>query len=607
MRSRTFPQILRLLGHLPKQRLFSLGGQLLLSVLPGLIDLLIVSVIARLTGALSGAALIDQIPGIHVFGGSRPDQSLWLIALFIGLSWCSSLLRLLLRYLQNKVSSDIWRDLTNKAFGRVLSQQYEFHLTRKTPELAAQILQNFERISSCGIRPVLQLFSALITVGLLSIGVLIIGRGLAVALIVALAIAYWSITALITPPLRYATKQRLRQERESNEAFYETLAAIRDINLVGNEYVFESQFQRVGDRAKKYVVLGEVLPELPRGLIEPLGITLIFFLGAAPAILAGGMSSLPEILPFLATMAVAALKITSPLQDVFRAVTMLRGSLPYVDSALEILELPRGRFYLNSPGVPSAAGLNPKGMIRLVGVNYSYPGSDKWVLKDVSISIPVGSRVALVGSTGAGKSTVANILLGLLEAQSGFLELDGIPVEGLDVPAWKANCAQVPQQINLLSKSILENITFEPGSESADFDRVWEALSAAQLDEFVANMPYGLYTQVGENGLSLSGGQRQRLALARAFYRRANFLVLDEATSALDNRTESEVIQALEVIGRRCTTLVIAHRLSTVQRCDRIYELHEGRVLAHGSYEELKNRSQSFRELTQLEQREVLP
>ena len=151
------------------------------------------------------------------------------------------------------------------------------------------------------------------------------------------------------------------------------------------------------------------------------------------------------------------------------------------------------------------------------------------------------------------------------------------------------------------------NITFEPGSETADFERVWEALSAAQLDEFVANMPYGLYTQVGENGLSLSGGQRQRLALARAFYRRANFLVLDEATSALDNRTESEVIQALEVIGRRCTTLVIAHRLSTVQRCDRIYELHNGRVLAQGSYEELKNRSQSFRELTQLEQREVLP
>jgi len=134
---------------------------------------------------------------------------------------------------------------------------------------------------------------------------------------------------------------------------------------------------------------------------------------------------------------------------------------------------------------------------------------------------------------------------------------------------------------------------------------VWEALDAAQLDEFVSELPYGLHTPIGENGLHLSGGQRQRLALARAFYRRARFLLLDEATSALDNRTENEVIEALELVGRRCTTLVIAHRLSTVKRCDRIYEFEDGRVKAHGTFEELRQLSDSFRDLASLEARSV--
>jgi len=603
MRSQTLSNLRRLLGYLPRRRLWSLSGQVALSLVPGVVDLLAVAVVARLTGALSGAALYDQVPGVHVFGGNRPDQSLWLIGLFVVLAWVSSLTKLILRYLQNSVATEIWRDLSDQAYARILRQGYEFHFGRSTAELAAQILQNYERIASYAVRPLLQMISALFYVILLSVGVLFIGRWLAVWLVGGLALAYLIITGSVTPRLRHSIKQRLRQQRESNEILYESLGSIRDIQLTGSEIFFQNQFEVIGSRSKPYIVSAELLPDIPRGLIEPLGITLIFAIGAIPALLSGNSQSISSVLPFLVTIALATLRLTAPLQDLFRGITMLRGSLPMVSSALDLLDLPADRPTLRTPGVPSPAGVFPRNTIRLQQVSYRYPGHHDWVLNDVSLTIPVGSRVALVGATGSGKSTTANILLGLLQPQRGQLELDGIPVEGLDMPAWQANCAQVPQTISLLNRTVLENVAFGFSQDQADQDRVWEALEAAQLQDFVAELPYGLYTQVGENGLRLSGGQRQRLALARAFYRRASFLVLDEATSALDNRTESEVIEALEVIGRRCTTVVIAHRLSTVQRCDRIYEFADGRVKAYGSYGELQQRSDSFRELTRLEDR----
>jgi ATP-binding cassette subfamily B protein len=241
----------------------------------------------------------------------------------------------------------------------------------------------------------------------------------------------------------------------------------------------------------------------------------------------------------------------------------------------------------------------------LQDVWYAYPGSSDWVLRGVDLTIPVGSRVAFVGATGSGKTTTAQILLALLQPGKGYLNLDGIAVSNNDIPAWQASCSQVPQFINLLDASVLENVAFGKDVELIDQGGVWEALEAAQLDEFVSELPYGLHTPIGENGLQLSGGQRQRLALARSFYRHARFLLLDEATSALDNRTESDIIEALDVIGRRCTTVVIAHRLSTVMRCDRIYEFEDGRVKAFGTYQELQNRSETFRDLAGLERKLV--
>lgn len=574
-----------------------------LSIIPGLADLLTVWVVSRLFGALVGSKLQDHLPGVKVFGGDSFNQSLWLILLLITFAWVAAISKLVLQFFQQRLTARIWVDFSNQIHSRVLAQDYEYHLSKSTAKLSAMVLSHIKKISNSVVNPLLRMVGSIFSIIMLSFGILYLGRSLAAVLILVLIAAYLIISLLITPYLRHASRQKMRLESRTAHILLESLGSIRDIRLSNAEQYFQKSFLEAGEEAKRYTWASELLPVIPRILIEPFGITIIFAVGAVPALLSGDRDKVLQIIPFLATLAVAALRLTPPLQDFFAALTQLRSGLPVVESILALLDLPSSRPTLASPGVPTPEGIFPTRSIRLQNVWYRYPSSEEWVLEDVNLSIPVGSRIALVGTTGGGKTTAAHLLLGLLEPQRGCLQLDGIPVSDLDLPAWQASCAQVPQFINLLDASILENVAFGQAEESINQAEVWEALDAAQLDEFVSELPYGLLTPIGENGLQLSGGQRQRLALARAFYRRARFLLLDEATSALDNRTENEVIEALELVGRRCTTVVIAHRLSTVQRCDRIYEFHRGRIKAYGTFDELRRLSESFRDLASLEAR----
>ena len=285
----------------------------------------------------------------------------------------------------------------------------------------------------------------------------------------------------------------------------------------------------------------------------------------------------------------------------FRSINRLRGGLPEIADALELLSLKPERYLISSPGVPTPDGVMPRRFIQLQSVSFAYAKDVKNVINDVNLSIPIGARIALVGRTGSGKTTLAHLLLGLYQPTQGELLLDGIEVSDQEVPAWQANCAFVPQTIRLIDGSIRDNVAFGCDADEIDDYQVWAALKSAQFDEYVAGMTYGLYTMIGENGIKLSGGQMQRLSLSRAFFRGAKVLVLDEATSALDNKTEHDVMQALDIVGRRCTTIVIAHRLSTVKKCDVIYEMSKGEIIASGDFQQLKERSATFREMAMID------
>ena len=601
LRSQTWRDLRRLLKELPPSRLRFLVVVLVASFLQGLMDILLVGLLARLVGLMAGVKLADQIPGIHVFGGGMLDQAGWLLGLLIVAFWLTSGLRFGVAFLQSMLSAEIWNDLVNKVYRNLMLQDYEFFTHHRTANLSESFNRILNKVSTTVVSPMITIAGNALSVLVLLSGVVLVLGTPALLMFGLMLGAYALASKLIIPYLRFATKQRVHYSRRIHLLLMESLRSMRDVQLYSAERFFINRFASDGVVAKRYDRLTKLLPDVPRYVIEPAGITILFLVGLGPSVLSGDAVSVREAIPTLAAVLGTLLRISGPLQNTFRNINKLRGGLPEIQDALELLDLRPKRLNASAPGVPTPSGVMPRQFIQLRDVSFSYSGSEESVLSNVDLTIPVGSRIALVGRTGSGKTTLAHLLLGLFRPSSGDLTLDGLPLNEEELPAWQGNCALVPQDIRLLDASIRDNVAFGCDPEEIEDDQVWAALEAAQFDDVVSAMPYGLFTMIGENGIKLSGGQRQRLSLARAFYRDAKVLVLDEATSALDNKTEHDVMQALDLVGRRCTTIVIAHRLSTVRKCDRIYEIEDGRIKASGDFDTLCRLSDSFREMTRFE------
>lgn len=601
--SKTYKLLVRLFQILPKKRKRSLFKLIPLAALTGLVDVMVVGIVSRLFTTFIGQANKPTLPFQELIPEDPKTKILSLVIIYISMNWLASFSKLFLRGSQERLRVAIWRDLSELAQRKLLAQPYEFFLNKKKSDLSSKVLLNISRVSEFLVKPILQIASGLCVISFICIAVLFIAKSIALYLIISLLIFYIFISLFVTPFIRFASRQRIKLEKQTNNVLTESMRTIIDVHLTGSESYFEKKYILAGKNAFPFIWKAEVLPEFPRALIEPFGITLIFTIGLFPYFMGKDDSMLIEIIPFLATIAIASLKLIPPLQDSFRALTSLRASIPDLEEILKLVELPSQRLTKRSPGVLSKEGIEPRNNIKLKQISYQYPNSETYTLKNININIPIGARVAFVGETGSGKTTTANQLLCLLRPTEGCLLLDGVEVTESEVPAWQGCCSYVPQSITLLNSNIIDNIAYGLEETIIDHDRVWDALHAAQLADLVDEMPMGLYTTIGENGIRLSGGQRQRLALARAFYRKAKLLVLDEATSSLDTRTEAEVMEAIEIIGRRCTIVIIAHRLSTIERADYIYEFQKGTINSHGNYQQLLRSSKSFSDMVDIAKR----
>tara|TARA_Y100000589_G_scaffold118994_1_gene113252 strand:- start:31699 stop:33519 length:1821 start_codon:yes stop_codon:yes gene_type:complete len=598
MHSKTFRLVNRLLKKLSSKRRKSLLTLLPIAIITGLIDLFVLALVSRVFSAVVGQENKPPIPFSDLITTDPLTKALLLISAYVALNWIASFSRLLLRAKQERLRASVFLDLSQIAQKNVLTQNYEFFLSDNSEDLASKILLNISRVSEKLIRPILQIVSGLFIVSFIFIALLIFAKLTALYLMISLVFSYLLISLLVTPIIRKATKERINLESEINKVMNESIRTIVDVHLSGSEKFFQQRHEKAGKVAFPFLWKAETYPEFPRALIEPLGITLIFAIGLFPLLSKNSPTNLLEIVPFLATIAVASLKLTPPLQDLFKGLTDLRAGIPDLEEALRIIELEEKRLSIKPISKYKKNKLElPRKNIILENLSYKYPNTDRFALKDINIKIPIGQKIAFIGKTGSGKTTIANLILCLLSPSSGKLLIDNKPLKLSEIQDWQSFCSYVPQSINLLNSNVLSNIAYGLNENEIDENKVWESIKAAQIYELINSLPKKLNTKVGENGIRLSGGQRQRIAIARAFYKNTKIIVMDEATSALDNKTESNLIKAISNLNRDFTFIFIAHRISTIKECDCIYEFKNGEVTAFGKYEELLLKSKSFREI----------
>ena len=501
-------------------------------------------------------------------------------AIFCIAAATSGAIRLLLYWAQAGFSNSVGVEISDGVFRRTVYQPYLVHLSRNSSEVIAAATGKANQV----------VYGALMPASL------IMGSSTILLIVVAALIAYQPLVAItavggfgaLYSAILVGTRGRLRDysgriSREQGvmtQIVQETIMGIRDVLLDGTQEVYCRLFRDASISFRRASASVQALGVSPRYLMESLGMVLI---AAMAYTLAGSGSGLQGAIPVLGAFALGAQRMLPNLQQVFFNITTIRSSHDSISDALDLLEQPLPRVQR----FEAAAPLPFDREICLDSVAFKYGPDLPWVLQDINLRIPKGARIGLIGTTGSGKSSLLDILMGLLQPSEGLLRIDDEVISASNLRAWQAQLAHVPQSIFLADVSVAENIAFGQHPSQIDMERVRKAAGQAQIAQTIESWPQGYRTRVGERGLRLSGGQRQRIGIARALYKRARVLVLDEATSALDTRTENAVMDAMQSLGRDLTVLMVAHRLTTLRGCDTIIELEHGRLKRSGSYDDI--------------------
>ena len=495
-------------------------------------------------------------------------------------------IRMLLLWSSNKLAYGTGSDISIDVYRRTLYQPYRVHVARNSSEVISSI--SIKVAGTVGVlTSLLTVLSAIPLLAAILLALFAIDPLVAFEVTVGFGFSYALVTMINRRRLRRNSQRIADEQTQVVKALQEGLGGIRDVLLDGTQPLYCDIFRRADHRLRAAQASNAFISGNPRCVMEAIGMVLIAGLAYSLSGEAGGIAS---ALPVLGALALGAQRVLPALQSCYSAWASIEGGHASLGETISLLDQPLATEDLQ----PAPAPLPFREGVCFRAVRFRYSGDGPWVLDGLDLAIPKGSRVGFVGSTGSGKSTTMDLLMGLLMPTKGELLVDGQLLVGSRVRAWQRAIAHVPQSIFLADVTLAENIAFGVSRKELDLEAVRQAARRAQLADFIESQPEGYNTPVGERGIRLSGGQRQRVGIARALYKQASVLVFDEATSALDNATEESLMSAIEDLDRDLTVLLVAHRLTTVRRCDTIVEIGHGRVVAQGTYEQLLESSPSF-------------
>tara|TARA_R100000306_G_scaffold62394_1_gene69425 strand:- start:21609 stop:23402 length:1794 start_codon:yes stop_codon:yes gene_type:complete len=484
-------------------------------------------------------------------------------------------------------------ELGVRLFKHYMQQPWLFHANGSSSTLINKIAAESNRLTAQIINPLLQMVARLVLIVTMAIAIFIYDPKVALSGLLIFSMGYFVLYRTARRKLQSNGKIITDANRLRMSLMQEGFGGIKDTLLLGRQADFNERFEKSSAEFGRAQGNNAVLAQVPRYAMELLAFGSIILL--VLYLLSFYSGNLSQILPTLAVYSLAGFRLLPAFQQVYVATTNIRGNISAFENLLEDFENSQGA--ITGKPAESYGRLLFTNEITLSGVNFCYPGKQQGALNGINIRIPANKVVGVVGPSGSGKSTAIDILLGLIEPDSGQLLVDDKPVNTDNRRAWQNSLGYVSQAIFLSDSSIRENIAFGLPATKIDVDRVKQATRLAHLDELVDSLPEGLDTRVGERGIQLSGGQRQRIGIARALYSDADVLVFDEATSALDGITERLVMDAIHDFTGKKTIVLIAHRLATVKACDCIYLMSAGRVVDSGTYEDLIQRNKMFRKM----------
>ena len=577
MNKKTFKEITCVLNKQQTIKLIGLGFMILIG---GILETLGVGSVLPLVQTIVNADAMKQnkwvIRIMNFFNISDMTHFTILLLITVILVFAiKNAFLLLLSYVQAKYVNDNQQKVGSYMLEEYLNRPYEFYLNADIPTIFRILDGDIPSVFTLLMAMISMVTEIVVTVCLFVV-VFLIDYKMTLFMMSMLLIMTLIITKVLKPRLNKLGEERIDIQSRSGRWRTKAMYGIKDVKVLGHEHFFADYYSRLTKQGVKVSVGYSVLNNAPAKIIETTSIGGILLYIAI--CMSNGVSA-ASLLPQITAFGVAAVRLIPSINRINTQMTNIAYCQPSLDYVYENVDFTKykqaGRYVPDAPKNETPIVVDDD--IRLKDVSYRYPNTEKMILDHADMIVPIGKSVGVVGPSGAGKSTAIDIFLGLLRPQEGRVECRDRDVMD-NYRSWLSHIGYIPQTIYLSDDSIRDNIAFGVPEEEIDDDRIWQVLKEAQMEEFVKKLPDGLDTSTGDRGIRISGGERQRLGIARALYHNPDVLVFDEATSALDNATEKAVMEAIDSFHGKKTMLIIAHRLNTIENCDYIYKVENGKI-----------------------------